>query len=507
MAEIEIFGIIFTVKWPYQVPEIVLQYRNNSRNNLKSLSASVPTRECFGIEVSKLAPLILPTDSLLWNKVSELVVESEKYQNRFLFYPSFMSNNSASFIEQICQSQTHDSRLRYIRGYKNPRKYIESFSVTLVLDASIELKYDFIEKKLTRFAMKLLKSESRIGLISSEVIKLNEIMFESFKNRNKQMKELNVEKTTSNDLFLNHIVNRTFDSFNINQTSTYSQIKKVNESYIHSNMKGSNDNIINLTNIKSVLDHNYNDEYIIIEGERSQLAIELGFFIKKLIKEYSGYIFSLDKTEICKCISSGVHKLELDHINCDKISIIIDNEKLSGNLSNSELIQKLIKISDPHVSIKEISTELLEPLPVIIDLSEHLVSRGAATFCETIDYERKYIIVSGATKYKMCEFNTTFSSIIEWRGCNPLMLICSFFCKGNNLFIVKNEIAEFLEKYSKVDKNFESIIYSPYKLINNLEDSNENKNEKISRSIISWLVINKCIVPGPAHKLNPMTLP
>ncbi|KAH7646917.1 hypothetical protein FG379_002608 [Cryptosporidium bovis] len=486
MAKVGISGIIFTVKWPYQVPEIILQYPPNLTNEFKFIRAAIPTRECFGLEASKLAPLILPTNSLLWNKASELVIESKKCQNRFLFFPSSTSSSSLLFCKCPDNKQPISSGSRYIREPKYPKKYIESFSVTLVLDASTELKYDFIEKKLSGFATKLLKSETKIGLISSEAIKVNEIIFEFFKNRNKHKRESDTKKTTTDSLAIGHTVDKIQNNLDINPIFGHDKNININKNETRfSKENGNIDYSVNLHSMQSDLENSCNDEYIIIEGERSQLAKELGFFVRKLIKDYSSYIFSLDKIEICKCCISDTNKFELNENNCDKISIIIDHEKLTDYSGNSESIQQLTKAADPHLSIKDISIELLEPLSVIIDLSKHLVSRGVAMFCEKINYERNYIVASDAVKYKMSEFKAKFYNIINWRGCNPLVTICSFFCKGNNLFIVKNEISEFLEKYSESNRNLESRIYSPYKLMNSFDDSITYETEETTKSIVS----------------------
>ncbi|KAH8584664.1 uncharacterized protein ELE39_000615 [Cryptosporidium sp. chipmunk genotype I] len=441
MSGCDLVGIILTVKWPYQEPEVIFHYPPSSFSVLNEKNI-IPIKECFGLECSKLAPLILPSDSELWNKMSDLVIESREFQHRFVFFPS--STTNSKFLNQ---ASSNNDRKKINLNNENPKldKFIESFSITLVFIASTLINYEFIEEKLFKIASSLLSYEIVNNFISREILKSNEISFEYLKN---------LYKTGQNNK----------DGLAIGSD--------------HINLIG--------------LERSNLQEHI------SSIVEKNNRLVKKLIKYYSGLKIDCDNFMVNPSKSHYFYSF-IDK-NCfhnpvkgsyDELTIFIDKNKLSNIYKENELINEISKISDPHLSIRDISIELLEQPSNILQICQKLITKRVAKVLEIIRYDKAYTIYPDAIKTQVNEFNLEFKDIIDWKGCNPLILISSFFCSGKKLCDVKSELVEFFQRFTKVKKISERFIYYPYESSDSIYSSNRDEASKIAKSIISWLFLKR----------------
>ncbi|OII74619.1 uncharacterized protein cubi_00172 [Cryptosporidium ubiquitum] len=440
----DLVGIILTVKWPYQEPEIVFYHPSNSFSILNEKNV-IPIKKCFGLECSKLAPLILPSDSQLWNKMSDLVIESREFQHRFVFFPS--STISNKLLSRV--SSVNDQKKIINPNNENLKldKFIESFSITLVFIASTFIKYEFVEEKLFKIVNALLSCEVTNNFISREIFKSNEVSLECIKN---------IYKAGHNN------------KDNISVGSDHNKLGRLERSNLQEH-------------ISSLIEKNNK-------------------LVKKLIKYYLGLRIDYGdvmvvppKSCYLNCFKNKNHIRNPLEDSYDELTIFIDKTKLSNIYKENELINEILKVADPHLSIRDISIELLEHPSDILKICQKLISKRVATVMEKIRYDKVYAIYPEVIKIQLNQFNLEFKNIIDWRGCNPLILISSFFCNGKKLFDVRNELVEFFQKFAGGKKVSEQFVYYPYGSSKNIYSSSHDESLKIVKSIISWLYVNGCI--------------
>lgn len=439
----DLVGIILTVKWPYQEPEVIFHHPPGYFSILNEKNV-IPIKKCFGFECSKLAPLILPSDSHLWNKMSDLVVESREFQHRFVFFPS-------STINELLNQVSFSDNMEKIKNLNNENfkldKFIESFSITLVFVASCSIRYEFIEEKLFKIVNSLLLSEVTNNFISKEIFKSSEVLFDYLR------KLYNNDQNSEDMLVLtNQIDLNGFERSNL-QEQIFSIIEKNNK------------------------------------------------LVKKLIKYYSSLKNDCDDAMVT--ISSNPHyfnsltnryyfETSLEDL-YNELTIFINKTKLSNIYKENELINEISKVTDPHLSIRDISIELLEQPSNILKICQRLISKRVAKAAEIIKYDKVYTIYPENIKTQFDKFDLEFKNTIDWRGCKPLILISSFFCNGKKLCDVRNELVEFFQKFAIKKRAPGRFIYYPYELSNNIYSSNYDEALRIVKSIISWLYVNGCI--------------
>ncbi|KAF7457717.1 hypothetical protein HWI79_1804 [Cryptosporidium felis] len=440
MNENEIIGIILAIKWPYQEPEIIFYYPPSSFTILMEKCPIKKVKNCFGLLCSKLAPLILPSDPQLWNKTSDLVIESKEFQHRFIFFPisTARSPNLSNTIldsKKDCNSSSKCIKLK---------KHIESFSITLVFDASVDLNSEFIYEKLNAIVNSFAIDEVADGFVSREILQISEFSLEDIENAHKR--------------------------------------------YIDSTNSAADDFDSEITD-NSYLQINYSQ---IIE-ERSRMVKKLIKFYSNLKNDYSDLKYCSKNTHNCSCEIKIANEDKYIKENLDKLTVIVKNDKLSITSNENELLNEFIKIVDPHMSILDISKELLESPSNILDLCNSLIIKNAAKITEIVTYDKIYVIVPEIIKIKMNNFNTEFNCIIDWRGCNPLTTISSFFCKGMRLNEIKDEINEFFRINTKCNSESEPKIYCPYESRNIIQYPTNDHALNSTKLVISWLVVNGCI--------------
>lgn len=436
-------GIILTVKWPYQEPEIIFHHPPSSFSISTEKSVS-PIKECFGLECSKLAPLILPSDSQLWNKMSDLVVESKEFQHRFIFFPSSTIKNKC--VNKVSNNNTLKKMEFHIENFKL-NKFIESFSITLVFIASAFINYESIQKILFKMVNSFLSCEVANNFISREILKCNENSFDYIRNLCKSVRNNMDEELSGHDKM---------NVTGLERNSSQEQISSIIET-------------------------------------KNGLA-------RKLIKYFSN--IRIDDKDIAtmstkshspnKLINSCIENLEDDSY--DQLTIFLDKEKLSRIYNENELINEIFKVADPHLSIRDISIELLEQPSNILNICQKLISKGIAKVANIISYDKVYTLYPEMIEMQMNKFNLEFKDTFDWRGCNPLILISSFFCNGKKLKYVRKELVEFFQVFSSRKKMIKHLIYYPYEPPNGIHSSSIDETFKTVKSIISWLFINNCIV-------------
>ncbi|KAJ1610560.1 hypothetical protein OIY81_341 [Cryptosporidium canis] len=435
-------GIILTVKWPYQEPEIIFHYPPSSISTLNGQNVN-HNKECFGQECSKLAPLILPSDSQLWNKMSDLVIESKEFQYRFTFFPCTLIKNKytdKALIDQVIQDAKFSTDSLILN------KSIEAFSISLVFIASAFINYEFVQKKVIEIVNSLLICEVANNFISKEILKNNETSIRS-------------QKITSDSG--KSCVNGIF------------HFKEQRNIYgIETNQSEQLSSTIETTNrlAKKLIQY-----YSSIEIEHNITIISSRL---KSSNEFANYYIWDGSTEDLY----------------DKLTIFIDKEKLSKIYNENELINEISKVADPHLSIRDISVELLEHPSNILSICQKLISKGIAKVTTKIRYDKVYILCPEMIKVQINNFNLEFKDKFDWKGCNPLILASSFFCNGKKLLDVKKELIEFFQAHICQKKTTKDLIYYPYEQQNNTHSSCPDKALEITKSIISWLFIHNCII-------------
>ncbi|CUV04120.1 unnamed protein product [Cryptosporidium hominis] len=443
MCGFDLVGIILTVKWPYQEPEIIFYHPPSSFSILNEKNV-IQTKECFGHECSKLAPLILPSDSALWNKMSDLVIESKDFQHRFVFFPS-----STIHTKSLNQTLFNNIQKKININNRNLKldKFIESFSVTLVFIASTLINYEFIEEKLFRIASTLLSCEIANNFISVEILRSNETSFEYLKN---------LYKSCQN---------------NKGGASIGSE---------HINLSGSERSNLQ-EHIFSIVEKNNRLSKKLIKYF-TRLKIDCNDFTVTPSKPHQ-FFSSIDNN----CLQNPVES------SYDELTFYIDKSKLSNIYKENELINEISNIADPHLSIRDISVELLEQPSNILKVCQKLITKKVAKVLEIIRYDKVYVICPDSIKTQVNRFNLKYRDIIDWKGCNPLILISSFFCNGKKLCDVRSELVEFFQKFTREKRASERLIYYPYESSDKIYSSNRDEALKIVKSIISWLYVNGCI--------------
>ncbi|EEA07478.1 uncharacterized protein CMU_036520 [Cryptosporidium muris RN66] len=452
MSESGIVGIILTVKWSSQEPEIVFHFPSDSYEILPHYRATFPSWLCFGIESSKLAHLILPSEAFLWDKLSDLVIETNSNCYRFMFFPC-SSPFEVIGVYGNCGNRNNtlqqESINNYVSQYKNSQKsFIENFSVCLVLNATSHFDFQVIEELMKSLTYTLINAEASIGMLSSEVEVINYIIFEYFEDKEK---------------------------FNL-EAQQIPNMEGLSLEIIATEKSPNKDGNCLMSNIEN----------------KSILAQQFVKLYKSLNYDYKNFIFSLNNGFIRSDMLNLKSKFIPLEYNWNETSLSVDYHKICNTHDTSKLLELIIEISDPHLSIKEISNELLEPLSSVLRCCYHLVNNDIARFIDKIDYRKKYVLVNSNVQHKIEAFSKEFNSNIDWKSCCPLIVICSFFCNGDELSIIKKKLVQFCLKYPYISK-FDHYIDTAYNNNKYLLTFPKRDVQVLVTSIISWLVNNHCI--------------